>query len=43
MFDDFDTQRQSDEYAQFDELEEIIPEEYDNWTAWCIMGMYTND
>lgn len=34
MFDDFDTMQQVDE---------IIPEEYDDWVAWCIMGMYTND
>ena len=33
-FDDFDTQRQSDE---------VIPEEYDDWVAWCIMGAYAND
>ena len=42
-FDDFETQRQSDEYIWFNESEEIIPEEYDDWTAWCIMGMYAND
>ena len=32
-FDDFETQRQSDEYVWFDEEEEIVPEEYEDWLA----------
>ena len=43
MFDDFDTQRQSDEYIWFSEPEEIIPEEYDDWVAWCAMSRYINN
>ena len=47
MFDDFETQRQSDEYVWFDEWpeapEEISPEEYDDLVVWCIMGIYAND
>ena len=55
-FDDFETQRQSDEYVWFDDFdtqrqvdewpeapEEINLEEYDDWVAWCVMGMYAND
>lgn len=40
-FDDFDTQQQADEWPEAPE--EINPEEYDDWVAWCIMGMYAND
>ena len=43
MFDDFDIQRQSDEYISFDKTEEIIPEEYDDWVAWCVIGRYINN
>lgn len=43
MFDDFDTQRQSDEYTWFNEPEEIIPEEYDDWVAWCAMSRNANN
>ena len=38
MFDDFDTMRQCDEYwPEVPEDEEIDPDEYDDWCAFCTM------
>lgn len=36
MYDDFDTQQQIDEWPQ--PPEEINPEEYDDWVAWCVLS-----
>ena len=41
MFDDFDTQRQADEWPQ--PPEEINPEEYEDWITWCAMNQFLSD